>query len=247
MSCEDVQALIHAYVDGELDLLHSLDFEKHLETCRACTVSVENRRTLGSALRDNSLYYRAPTGLERRVQGAIQRALPSESRARRFPWTMVAVAASFLVAGVFVDRLATRRTVQDPAQAVLDSHLRSLMPGHLTDVQSTDQHTVKPWFNGKLDFSPPVTDFASQGFPLIGGRLDSINGRTVAVLIYQRRQHLINVYVWPASGSPDTQASVTSRQGYNLLRWTRAGFNGWIASDLNQTELDNFANLLRGQ
>ena len=240
MSCEDCQILLDAYVDGELDLVRSLEIETHLETCRSCVLSVENKNTLGTALRADSLYYRPPAGLETKVAAALRRASPSS---RRLPWTIVAVAASFLVVGVFVDRLATRGQIEDPAQAVLDSHLRSLIPGHLTDVQSTDQHTVKPWFNGKLDFSPPVTDLASQGFPLVGGRLDSIDGRTVAVLIYQRRQHVINVYLWP--GSPDAKITTTSRQGYNLLRWTRGGFRWWIASDLNRTELDNFANLLR--
>jgi anti-sigma factor RsiW len=131
------------------------------------------------------------------------------------------------------------------AQAALDSHLRSLMPGHLTDVQSTDQHTVKPWFNGRLDYSPPVSDFAQQGFPLTGGRLDSLNGRTVAVLVYQRRQHLINVYVWPAPGSPDATAIESARQGYNMFHWTRAGMNWWVVSDLNGDELKTFANLVR--
>jgi anti-sigma factor RsiW len=165
------------------------------------------------------------------------------------PWPILAVAASLLLAGIFVDRLVhfgSRSPAQNlVAHEVLDSHLRSLMPGHLADVQSTDRHTVKPWFSGKLDFSPPVADFAAQGFPLAGGRLDSIDGSTVAVLVYQSRQHLINAYVWPASGSPDSPVTATTLQGYNILHWTHAGMEWWLVSDLNSQELGSLAGLLR--
>jgi len=249
MSCEDAHVLLDAYVDGELDLVRSLEIEKHLEGCKACSRAMENQRALGSAMRGGALYYQPPAGLAQRVDQALQRAGRSETRPRRLGWQLIAVAASLLLAVYFVARLSPG-TLHDPssnlvAQEVLDSHLRSLMPGHLADVQSADQHTVKPWFNGKLDYSPPVTDFAQQGFPLTGGRLDSLNGRAVAVLVYQRRQHLINVYVWPAPAVADTRVSQTVRQGYNMIHWTRAGVNWWIASDLNAAELDSFANLVR--
>lgn len=136
--------------------------------------------------------------------------------------------------------------VRNTCYTWLDNHLRSLMPGHLADVQSTDQHTVKPRFNGKLDFSPPVTNFAPQGFPLTGGRLDSVDSHAVAVLAYQRRrQHVINAYLWPSAGSADTGMSTTARQGYDMVRWTRGGVRRWLASDLNTSELESLANLLR--
>jgi len=133
------------------------------------------------------------------------------------------------------------------AREVLTSHLRSLMPGHLLDVVSTDQHTVKPWFNGRVDFSPPVDDFAAAGFRLAGGRLDYLDGRAVAALVYQRRKHIVNVFVWPAGGGPQRAVESTASDGYNLMHWRRGGMNYWIVSDLNAREMGDFARLLRGE
>ena len=133
------------------------------------------------------------------------------------------------------------------AREVLTSHLRSLMPGHLMDVISTDQHTVKPWFDGRIDFSPPVNDFAADGFRLVGGRLDYLDGRPVAALVYQRRKHIVNVFVWPASDGSQSAVESTAHDGYNLLHWRRGGMNYWMASDLNAQEMRDFAHLLRGE
>ena len=249
MNCGEARELLHAYVDGELDLVHSLEIERHIESCKGCAEAVKNLQTLGSALRGGELYHHPPAALGPRIDAALQRASRSEKRPRRFGWQLIAIAASLVLGVYFVSRwtLGDVHGVSGDlmAQEVLDSHLRSLMPGHLSDVQSSDQHTVKPWFNGKLDYAPPVTDFAGQGFPLIGGRLDSLNGRAVAVLIYQRSQHVINVYVWPTAGSGDTAVARESRQGYNLIRWSQGGMSWWVASDLNTNELATFANLLR--
>jgi anti-sigma factor RsiW len=211
---------------------------------------LENHRTLGTALRGESLYYSPPRTLEARVRSELLRgARISQPQPRRASWPMLAIAASLLLAGIFVDRLvrfaARPAAASLVAQEVLDSHLRSLMPGHLADVQSSDRHTVKPWFSGKLDFSPPVPDFTEQGYPLTGGRLDSLGGRAVAVLIYKRRQHVVNAYVWPSSGSPNSSIIAATLQGYNMEHWTRAGLEWWLASDLNSQELESLANLLR--
>jgi anti-sigma factor RsiW len=127
---------------------------------------------------------------------------------------------------------------------VVTSHVRSLMAGHLTDVASTDQHTVKPWFAGKLDFSPPVTDFAAEGYPLIGGRLDYLHGRSVAALVYERRKHLINVFVWPTTEKDEAMTQSTTRQGFHVLHGTKRSMAFWIVSDLNAEELERFARLL---
>ena len=129
-------------------------------------------------------------------------------------------------------------------QHVVASHIRSLIVNHLADVRSTDEHTVKPWFNGKLDFSPPVDDLAKQGFPLIGGRLDYLNNRPVAALVYQRDKHVINIFVWPSNRTRQTSESITKQQGYNVIRSTRSGMNFWTVSDLERSQLEKFVELL---
>src|SRR6266404_3880836 len=155
-----------------------------------------------------------------------------------------------LLIGVVVWRLVPRsiRPSGDEllAQEIVSDHVRSLqMPGHLTDVLSSDQHTVKPWFDGKVDFAPPVKDFTSQDFHLYGGRLEYLNNRTVATLIYQRRLHYINLYIWPSEQAGSTSEVTTQRQGYNLIQWTKSGMNYWTISDLNNFELHQFASLVQ--
>ena len=129
------------------------------------------------------------------------------------------------------------------AQDVISSHLRSLLATHLFDVPSTDQHTVKPWFDGKLKFSPPVQDFAEHGFRLTGGRLDYLNGREVAALVYQRRLHIINLFIWPSESSRNTVATSFSKDGYNVLHWAHEGFEFWAVSDVNAEDMRAFADL----
>jgi len=179
--------------------------------------------------------------------GAEARARPRPNRVSLGAlWRPMALAASLVIVAVGSWNLALRQANHDRlAGEVLASHVRSLMPGHLTDVPSSDQHTVKPWFNGKLDYSPPVHDLAAKGYPLLGGRLDYVNGRSVAVLTYGRRQHLINVFLWPTTQGQSDAPNARDRQGYHLRHWTTPEYMYWVASDLNLAELQDFVRLLQ--
>ncbi len=253
MSCPRTEEFIHAYLDGELDLARSLEVEQHMHECEICARIYLSETTLLSSLKNDSLYFAAPDKLKKRVQSALRKEAKSEVPQRAFGWRWLAVMASlafmFLI-GVVMWRIApgSIRPSGDEllAQEITSDHVRSLqMPGHLTDVLSSDQHTVKPWFDGKLDFAPPVKDFASQDFRLYGGRLEYLNNRTVATLIYQRRLHYINLYIWPAEQAGSTSEVTTQRQGYNLIHWTKSGMNYWTISDLNNVELHQFASLVQ--
>jgi len=260
--------LIHAYVDGELDLLSTVKLEAHLRDCTPCAQAHRHLQTLRSGISSGDVYFKAPNHLAERVRLALQEAdngeayssasvqemsrrMPSQQWPKRmwwqFSWAWAGVAAAVAMAGLVVWRLdpgVSRRSQNELlAQEVLSSHVRSLMANHLTDVPSSDQHTVKPWFNGKLDFSPPVKDLAAEGFPLVGGRLDYLDDRPVAALVYQRRKHFINLFIWP-SDSGSGQKTVM-RQGYNLFHWTQSGMSYWAVSDLNSTELQDFVHLVQ--
>ncbi len=249
MSCQQTHELIHGYIDGELDLVKSIEIEKHLVHCLDCAKNYESLRSLQSQLKDNSLRFEPPAQLEKRLRSALRREKEPQSWILRWRW---AVTAASLVAAVViiwtVASLSSRQTSEDVlAQEVVASHVRSLMANHLADVPSSNQHTVKPWFDGKLDFSPTVKDLSQQGFSLYGGRLDYIGNRPVAALVYQRRQHSINVFVWPTTEAPVTNEKASERQGYNVIRWSKAGMNYWAVSDLNLAELQQFVQLLQEQ
>ena len=254
MACEDGQELLSGYLDDELDAATSLEWRRHVRACPECAAEQKRQESLRSALRNSDLSFKASAGIQKRIQTAVRNADPSTStlsmaRPRSKAFTWLALAASVAIAALLVLRFGPARTGSNDlvAQLVLTGHVRSLMPDHLTDVASTDNHSVKPWFNGKLDFSPPVRDLASQGFPLVGGRLDYVS-RPVAALVYRRRQHVINVFVWPVSREADSTAETSvSRQGYNLLHWSGSGMSFWAVSDLNIAELKQFKQLFRQQ
>jgi len=252
LSCQTAQEFIHAYVDGELDLARSLEVEQHMQECQVCASAYRNQTALRSALKDSSLYHSAPAGLEKRIRSSLRREAKSEVGRRSFGWRWlpvgVALACVLLMALVIWQAVPGLRPSGDDllAQEMVSNHVRSLqLESHRTDVISSDQHTVKPWFDGKLDFAPPVKDFSSQGFPLIGGRLEYLNKRAIAALIYQRQKHYINLYIWPAEQSNATSEVATKRQGYNLLHWTNSGMTYWAVSDLNRVELHEFARLVQ--
>ena len=250
MNCLETQNLIHAYLDGELDLVKSLEIEEHLQGCGACSQAYKNHQALRTALNAGSLYFRSPAPLRKRIQVALRQADRSGTHAPRvLPWRWLGVVVS-LAAVMFVTWSVTR-SLSAPsandllAQEVVASHVRSLMPDHLADVASSDQHTVKPWFSGKLDFSPVVEDLANQGFPLVGGRLDYLDNRPVAALVYRYQQHVINLFSWPAVGASDTTMTMDTRQGYHVAHWIKSNMAYWVISDLNETELQQFVQLVQ--
>jgi len=249
MECENAQSLIDGYLDRELDPARSLEVEDHLRACGLCSQSYKDHQGLRDAVKSAEVYFKAPTDLEKRVQRAVRQVAKAEPAPRWRAWSWIRVTAPLAAAALVIitllpyfgglsqEELLTRD--------VVSGHIRSLMADHLVDVASSDRHTVKPWFNGKLDFSPPVVDLVAMGFPLTGGRLDYLNNRPVAALIYQRDKHLINIFVWPSSKTGGTAVTTTARQGYNVLHWTDSGLNYWVVSDLERNQLEKFVELLK--
>jgi mycothiol system anti-sigma-R factor len=250
VSCELTHSVLHGYLDGELDAARAAEFEHHLLSCPQCVSALEAQETLRSSIQRAGLYERAPETLRRKLKtefappAAAVTAIRTKTRRPDMRWLAAAaiLLAAFL-AWHFVPALDGNRGQAEMASAIVDAHLRSLQPGHLEDVISTDQHTVKPWFDGKLDFAPPVRDFVDAGFPLQGGRLDVVEGKTVAVLIYGRRKHLINVFIWPST-EPDATPRSGSRLGYSWLDWRKNGMEMWAVSDVSAPDLDALRNLI---
>jgi anti-sigma factor RsiW len=243
MTCRETKNLLNAYVDGELDSAGSLGVEKHVQGCASCLTDVENLHALASEIENGGLRFTAPQRLKTNVQAAISEANPAPTRSI-FNWRWAsAVAAAVLI--VFVSMQWLRPSQEMLVNEIVSSHVRSMMANHITDVASSDRHTVKPWFGGKLDYSPPVKDLTEQGFRLVGGRLDYVDSRPVAALVYQRSQHLINLFVWPSNNTVTKQEDQLTRQGYNLIHWTQSGMSYWLVSELNLAELGECARLLK--
>jgi anti-sigma factor (TIGR02949 family) len=245
MNCDHASPLISPYLDGELTREQELALERHVDGCPLCSAELAETHELSRAIQSRTTRHAAPTGLRQRVVAAIATDMLASRRRRPETRGWMRLAATLLVGAVLGAGTTWQLggTRPDLAEEVVSGHIRSLMPGHLTDVVSTDQHTVKPWFNGRVDLAPPVQDFADRGFPLVGGRLDYIGGRPVAALVYRHREHVINVFVTPAKdGAAGVETS--SHQGYNLIRWREGGVELWAVSDLNSGELREFETLL---
>ncbi|WP_315838329.1 anti-sigma factor [Bradyrhizobium prioriisuperbiae] len=244
--CAEWALTLHGFVDGELDAMHALQVERHLAACTGCTQELERLRALKQAIGQNGVRWRTPDHVRAQVLDALAREARTQERtprqsvegagSRLLGWirqwlfipSLAALAASvFLV----VAPLQQNGSLQDE---IVSGHVRSLLANHLTDVATSDQHTVKPWFNGKIDFSPPVVDLAPQGFPLVGGRVDYIGGRVVAALIYRRHGHLINIFIWPA---PAAATTTSSRDGYNIMSWSKDGLLFSAVSDVNADDI----------
>jgi len=250
VSCDYTSTVLHGYLDGELDAKGAAEFELHLEGCRECTTALGAEESLRSSLQRSGLYETAPLGLRKKIRAGLDAATATPSIVRITAWRWLAVAATIAIVAS-VSWFAWLRPAKDSIATtpftvaeIIDAHVRSLQPGHLTDVASTDQHTVKPWFNGKLAFVPPVKDFADEGFPLIGGRLDVLGGQNVATLVYMRRKHIINVFVLPTKEADTPIHPPGLRQGYQWRHWRRQGMEYCAVSDVSDSDLHELAQLI---
>jgi anti-sigma factor RsiW len=270
MNCEEARKLMDGYLDAELDPVTSQTIEQHLRTCRRCEQIYESQRSLARAITNSAPYYKSSPELRQKIQFALRdgmsasaaRSVADEDRTStateypaprsiifKTPWNWLAMAAAILLTAIVVWNVAPRAQQQDHflATQLIASHVRSLMANHLTDIASSDQHTVKPWLDERLDFAAPVPDFSSDGFPLVGGRLDYLDNRPVAALVYQRRKHYINLFIWLAEPGPKETTETLARQGYHLLHWTDSDFNYWAVSDMNANDLQTFKELFEKQ
>lgn len=243
MECKEVRTLIPRYVDDELPPEARQATLSHIDSCADCRNIAAEELAWHGAIRRAGTYHRAPDPLKRRLAQMVRR--DTSPRVSLRSW---ATAASVLLAVVLGSSgtafwMNLREREQSLTSEMVDGHVRSLLAGHLTDVASSDQHTVKPWFHGRLDYAPPVADTTAEGFPLVGGRLDYVDHRSVAALVYRHDKHPINLFVLPTPAS-DRGSEAMTRNGYNILHWTRQGFDYWAVSDLNAAELLDFEKLL---
>lgn len=248
MKHEDRLEEISAYVDGELAPDDMTAMREHLASCDDCAAEYEVLRGVSRRVKDGFERPRAPDALRTRIQDSMHRvsAAPMPLRRRPVPWGTLIAAGLIIAVSSSAATLAVARHRDPSAQVageVLTSHLRSLMPGHLMDVASNDSHNVKPWFNGRLNLSPAVPRLDSLGFPLAGGRLDYVDGRPAAAVVYLRRQHVINVFSWPAGQNGSTKRETTEENGYHLIHWRHDGTEYWVASDVSVADLTQFVDL----
>lgn len=249
MTCDCSRTTVHAYIDGELDAVRAAEFERHIEGCSECRLVLEQMESLRSRLRESDLYERAPVALEQRIRKQLSlpgaaRPEPGISWRRWFLAPAFAVAAVLVVFGLAVWLVQSHTRSAQITAELIDAHVRSLQPGHLTDVISTDQHTVKPWFDGKVDFIPPVADYSDKGFVLTGGRLDVVDGHKVAVLVYARAKHVVNLFVWPTRTAPPISDSSGAREGYNWILWHSGDMTMCLVSDAAPASLAQLKDLV---
>ena len=272
MNCKEATRLMDGYLDGELDPITSQTVEEHLRECHNCDQAHKTHGSLIRAIGNATPYFKAPAPLRERIQSSLREEIAARPlrnvardsqilfRRRRpelrtillgTPWNWIGLAAAVIFAAIIALNLAPR--LQRPgadqflATQLIAGHVRSLMANHLTDVASSDQHTVKPWLDAKLDFAPAVVDLGSEGFPLLGGRLDYLENRPVAALVYQRRKHFINLFVWPAESGSINKTNTITRQGYQLVHWVDSDFSYWAVSDVSNDDLQTFKQVFEKQ
>ena len=239
MTCDEAEILLHALIDGELDAGHAREVEDHIAGCAACAAELAAYRTMSKAIAGAGLRYTAPLALRRRIEASLPQSQAPSRRAVLRGFAMGSAVSAIAATGLVAIVLRSDDEARIESE-IVSAHLRSLQAGHLTDVISTDQHTVKPWFNGKLDVAPPVVDLTAQGFTLIGGRLDYVDARAIGAIVYRRRAHVINLFVAQAASAEPHTAKIETIQGFNIRRWSERGLNYWAVSDLAADELAEF-------
>lgn len=238
-ACVDQELLLGALIDNELDAANAALVEAHASRCEGCREELERLTALQILLRRDGVRRALPDQLAARID-ALPELTPKPARRHWLPGWLAPGLGGALAASLAMVMLTIPSTSAGLDEQLVSSHVRSLQPGHLMDVQTTNQHIVKPWFNGRIDFAPPVPELADQGFPLAGGRLDSIEGKTVAAIVYHRRLHTVNVYVWPA---PDASGRSLVKDGFAIEEWSRAGLRYAAISDIPASEVKQFAKL----
>jgi len=251
MDCARAAELLHGYIDNELDALHVREIEAHLEACPSCHALYEQELKLRSLLQAKAPHYGAPADLRRRILASVRSTRRARSLREWIPTGWLQFGGALAAAVVLSSTITYYSVVASNTDPVVDevvaSHVRSLVTNHLTDVASSDQHTVKPWFNGRVDFAPLVRDLTEKGFPLVGGRLDYVGGRPVAALLYRHRQHWISVFMWPDQPGKETAVQRFSRSGYNVAQWTSDGLRFYVVADIASPELGEFLAQLRSE
>jgi anti-sigma factor RsiW len=243
--CPDKTALLHGLLDGELDAVNAAAFEAHLETCEVCNAEYLRLLALRGELSAPGVSHRAPE----RLQASIEAMLAAETQGapepasrplRRAGWMAGGALGGLLAAGLAVMVVLPQVNATAMDRQLVASHVRSLLANHLTDVATSNQHVVRPWFNGKVDIAPPVPELADQGFPLVGGRLDYIDGRVAPAIVYKRRLHTVNLFVLPAADAGFQGARTARREGYSIVEWTAGGLSYAAVSDIDLGDLKLF-------
>jgi anti-sigma factor RsiW len=252
MECSEARVAVSALVDDELSGEQRRLVEEHLASCAACSTIAEDYRHIGRSLKA-AAFVRAPPYMAERIRLQIAGEGGEDRSLATGGWKTYAghAAALLVVAGLSASaawHAATTRSAHNSLKGdILSAHVRSLLQDRPTQIASSDRHTVKPWFIGRLDYAPPVRDLTAEGFPLTGARLDFVGDRRVASIVYMRRQHVINLFVWPVDAGAAAEAEPSAVKGYNALTWTADGVVHWAISDLNLPELKQFQSLLAGR
>ncbi|MBS0532067.1 MAG: anti-sigma factor [Proteobacteria bacterium] len=240
MTCDEAEILLHALIDGELDAGHVREVENHIATCPHCAAQLGAYRDMQAEIAAADLRFTAPPQLRRRIEAALPQPRIASRRSVLRGFAMGSVVSAMAATGIVAIVLRSDDEQRIESE-VVSAHLRSLQAGHLTDVISTDQHTVKPWCNGRLDVAPPVIDLTALGFTLIGGRLDYIDGRAIGAVVYKRRAHIINLFVAQTPNASRSPARTDDVQGFNIRRWRDHGLSFWAVSDISADELTEFS------